>query len=108
MLRSHLDINAVEHQDVSVRTTLTLDDDVARRLTERTRLTGASFKQVVNETLRAGLQGAEKPAAALPPFRVTPKPGGFRPGVDLRRLNQLNDELEIEAVSSARTPAPER
>ena len=79
-----------------MRTTLTLDDDLARRLTERSRLTGASFKQVVNDALRAGLDGAEKPAMPLPPFRVTPWPGGFRPGVDLRRLNQLNDELEIE------------
>jgi hypothetical protein len=79
-----------------VRTTLTIDDDVARSLVEQTRLTGASFKQVVNETLRAGLQGAQKPASALPPFKVTPKAGGFRTGVDVRRLNQLNDELEIE------------
>jgi hypothetical protein len=77
-----------------MRTTLTLDDDVAHRLSELSRLTGASFKQVVNETLRAGLQGAEKPAPSLPPFRVTPKAAGFRSGVDVRRLNQLNDELE--------------
>jgi hypothetical protein len=81
-----------------MRTTLTLEDDVARRLTERTRLTGASFKQVVNETLRAGLEGAEKPAPALPAFQVIPKAAGFRPGVDVRRLNQLNDELEAEAL----------
>ena len=81
-----------------MRTTLTLDEDVAHRLQERTRLTGASFKQVVNETLRAGLQGSEKPARPLPPFRVTPKAGGFRSGVDVRRLNQLNDELESEQL----------
>ncbi len=81
-----------------MRTTLTLDEDVAHRLRELTRLTGASFKQPVNETLRAGLQGAQKPAPPLPPFRVTPKAGGFRSGVDVLRLNQLNDELESEAL----------
>jgi hypothetical protein len=88
-----------------VRTTLTIDDDLARRLAEQRRRTGASFKQVVNDTLRAGLDGAEKPASPLPPFRVTPKAGGFRPGVDLRRLNQLNDELEIEAVFPRQAPS---
>lgn len=93
-----LDISYDAHHDALMRTTLTLDEDVARYLTERTRLTGASFKQVVNDTLRAGLEGAEKPAAAPPPFRVTPKAAGFRPGVDVRRLNQLNDELEAERL----------
>ena len=83
-----------------MRTTLTLDEDVARRLGEITRLTGASFKQVVNETLRAGLQGGQKPAPPLPPFRVKPKAGGFRTGVDVLRLNQLNDELESERLLS--------
>ncbi len=88
-----------------MRTTLTLDEDVAYRLGELTRMTGASFKQVVNETLRAGLQGAQKPAPSLPRFRVTPKAAGFRVGVDVRRLNQLNDELDTEARFD-RTSAP--
>ncbi len=79
-----------------MRTTLTLDDDVAHQLSERQRLTGMSFKQVVNATLRAGLQSAQQPVASLPPFRVTPKAAGFRTGVDVLRLNQLNDELEGE------------
>jgi hypothetical protein len=82
-----------------MRTTLTLDDDVAHQLAERQRLTGESFKQLVNDALRAGLQSGQTPAAALPPFRVTPKFAGFRAGVDVRRLNQLNDELEAEAFS---------
>jgi hypothetical protein len=80
----------------SVRTTLTLDDDVAHQLTERQRLTGMSYKELVNATLRAGLQSAQQPAAAPPPFRVMPKAAGFRAGVDVLRLNQLNDELESE------------
>jgi hypothetical protein len=63
----------------------------------------------VNETLRAGLDGTEKPARAIAPFRVTPKAAGFRPGIDVRRLNLLNDELEAELLSHPpATATPER
>ena len=78
-----------------MRTTLTLDEDVAHELQELTRRSGESFKEVVNGVLRRGLHG-EKPAAQLPRFEVTPKACGFRRGLDLLRLNQLSDELEIE------------
>ena len=81
----------------TMRTTVTLDDDVAHFLQQRQRLTGATFKQVVNETLRAGLRTDQVPGSAPPPFRVTPKAAGFRAGVDPLRLNRLNDELEQEA-----------
>lgn len=81
-----------------MRTTLTLDDDVAHQLRELARQRGASFKEVVNDTLRAGLQRGRKPATRLPPFRVVPKACGFRSGVDVLRLNQLNDELESERL----------
>jgi len=78
-----------------MRTTLTLDDDVARELQELTRHSGESFKEVVNEVLRRGLHG-EKPTSQLPRFKVIPKACGFRSGVDFLHLNQLSDELEIE------------
>jgi hypothetical protein len=78
-----------------MRTTLTLDDDVAKELQERARRSAESFKEVVNETLRRGLR-AEKPASRLPRFAVKAKACGFRSGVDLLHLNQLNDELEME------------
>ena len=38
-----------------MRTTLTLDDDVAVMLEKTRRAKGLSFKQIVNEALRAGL-----------------------------------------------------
>jgi hypothetical protein len=79
-----------------MRTTLTLDDDVARLLRERTRLTGAPFKRVVNDAIRSGLQAGRQPAEPLVPFRVAPKAAGFRSGIDVLRLNQLNDEIESE------------
>lgn len=79
-----------------MRTTLTLDDALARELRALARQTDRSFKEVVNETLRRGLAQGAEPAPALPPFRVVPKACGFRPGVDVYGLNRLNDELEID------------
>ena len=78
-----------------MRTTLTLDDDLADALKERARLLDKPFKQVVNDTLRRGLS----PAAIQedrPVFVVKPNHSGFKPGIDPLRLNQLNDELEVE------------
>jgi hypothetical protein len=56
------------HHDV--RTTLTLDDDVANLLSKEVRRSGESFKSVVNRSLRLGLMAAKRPAAK--PFRVKP------------------------------------
>lgn len=78
-----------------MRTTLTLDDDVADFLKLQSRLQDRSFKQVVNEVLRRGMApGTQGPE--LPPYRVVPNRSGLVPGVDPLRLNQLNDELEVE------------
>ncbi|MCY4115028.1 MAG: antitoxin [Chloroflexi bacterium] len=77
-----------------MRTTLTLDADVADFLREQARLRNRPFKQIVNDTLRRGMSPAapeERPA-----YRVTPHHGGFRAGVDPLKLNQLNDELETQ------------
>jgi ribbon-helix-helix CopG family protein len=79
-----------------MRTTLTLDEDVARQLKEKARRSGESFKEVVNSALRQGLAQGKRPGAKLPRFEVKPKACGFRSGVDVLRLNQLNDELEME------------
>ena len=77
-----------------MRTTLTLDDDVADSIKEQARLLNMPFKRIVNDALRRGMSpGAPE---ERPVFRVTPLSGGFRPGVDLLRLNQLNDELETQ------------
>ena len=79
-----------------MRTTLTLDDDLARQLREEARHSGKSFKEVVNTTLRSGLGRGDKPVDRGPPFRVRPKACGFRSGIDLLKLNQLHDELALE------------
>src|SRR4029077_17308544 len=94
------------HHDVSMRTTLTLDEDLARQLQEMARRAGISFKEIVNDTLRKGINRGEKPAAQIPRFTVKPKACGFRSGVDPLRLNQLNDELEMEDFQRKLTAGP--
>lgn len=81
-----------------MRTTLTLEQDVAERLAQEARRTGKSFKSVVNEALRLGLGLAGKPLPRKP-FRVEPHSLGLRPGFDADRMNQLLDELEVEESS---------
>lgn len=78
-----------------MRTTVTLDDDVASRVKELAHVRRTSFKEALNEVLRRGLNAQDLEGAAEPRFEVRPHPGGFRPGVDPRRLNQLVDELEV-------------
>src|SRR6266545_3257371 len=51
----HLDIIHEGHHDVRVRTTLTLERDVAERVRAEVRRTGKGMKSVVNEALRLGL-----------------------------------------------------
>jgi hypothetical protein len=77
-----------------MRTTITLDPDVAVRLERLTRERGISFKEAVNSTLRAGFEGGSAPNAyVLPTY-----PMGVRPGIDLDRALQLDAAIEDEEV----------
>lgn len=64
-----VDIKALTLEHHDVRTTLTLDDDVTARLERLRRKRKASFKQIVNDAMRAGLDALEKPRP-LKPFRT--------------------------------------
>lgn len=78
-----------------MRTTLTIDDDLAGLLQRRARETGASFKETVNRTLRAGLGEAVASKKRKAPKTQTHS-FGVRPGIDLDKIGQLADELEDE------------
>ena len=80
-----------------MRTTLTIEDDLAAALKDRARLSGRSFKAVVNEVMRNGLTVGDKPLARRSRFKVAAARRGFLPGVDSLKLNQLVDELEVDA-----------
>jgi len=75
-----------------VRTTLSLDDDVARLLEKESRRSGASFKEVVNRFLRLGLMATNRPARK--PFVVKPRSLGLPSGVTYDNVEQLVEHLE--------------
>jgi len=81
-----------------MRTTVTLDADVAADLKRRARRSGKPFRQLLNDALRAGLRVVDAP----PPrsYRIEPVSlGGPVPGIDLDRALRLADALDDEAVS---------
>jgi hypothetical protein len=79
-----------------MRTTLTLEPDVAMKLKRRMAERKIPLKTAVNEALRAGLKETAD-VKRRPKFKVVPHAGGgFQPGIDPNRLNQLVDELEVE------------
>ena len=81
-----------------MRTTLTLDDDLAGLLKQRARELGIPFKEAVNRTIRT-VWASRRGPTAIPRPRPIPHSFGFRPGVDLDKLGQLADELEAEAFA---------
>jgi hypothetical protein len=78
-----------------VRTTLTLDDDVARLVEDAVHREHRPMKQIVNDALRRAL------APRVPremPYRLMPHESAVRPGFDMAGFNRLVDELDDEAV----------
>ena len=77
-----------------MRTTLTLDDDVAARLKAESRRAGRPFREIVNETLRRGL-ASRRAAARSQDFRVTTRDlGDLRPGLSLDDVAGLLEQVE--------------
>ncbi len=77
-----------------MRTTLTLDDDVARVLQKESRRSGASFKQVINHFLRLGLVAASSKHLMPKPFTVTPRKLGLPAGLTYDNIEQVLEVLE--------------
>jgi hypothetical protein len=76
----------------SIRTTLSLDEDVASKLRAEARRSGKSFRTVVNETIRRGLVSAKAPEQE--PYKVRSSPMGLRPGLSLDSISQLLEQIE--------------
>jgi hypothetical protein len=77
-----------------MRTTLTLDDDVASRLQAEARRTGRPFRTVVNERLRMALAQGDA-VRKRKPFKVEPRAmGGPSAGVSYDNVGALLEEIE--------------
>jgi hypothetical protein len=79
-----------------MRTTVTLDPDVAAKLKEETRTRGISFKEALNSSIRRGLDPGER--ARSTPYKVRTAKMGARPGVNLDKALRLAGELEDEEI----------
>jgi hypothetical protein len=81
-----------------MRTTLTLDDRIARALKVLAHRTGKPFKQVVNETLQAGLSVKDAPKPRK--YRLKPVSlGDVVPGIDLNKALRLAAALEDDEIA---------
>lgn len=79
-----------------MRTTLSLDPDVARLIEDEVHRLRKPFKEVVNEALRRGLAPGRRSARQT--YRVSVHTAKLRAGFDKTGFNKLADELEDEAV----------
>ncbi|MCP9453462.1 MAG: ribbon-helix-helix domain-containing protein [Nitrospira sp.] len=76
-----------------MRTTLTLDDDVAAKLKAEARRLGLSFRETVNAALRRGL--ATQRSVSRKPFRVMSRDlGNPQPGLTLDSIADLIEQVE--------------
>ncbi|MGO8956472.1 MAG: CopG family transcriptional regulator [Streptosporangiaceae bacterium] len=73
-----------------MRTTVTLDADVAARLKQVARDRGVSFKEALNSAVRAGLSASHSPQ----PYRTPARPLGLRPEINLDKALQVAGEIE--------------
>lgn len=71
-----------------MRTTLTLDPDIAARAREGAARLNKPFKEIINAALRVGLDGILAPPAAKP-YRTKAHPMGLRPGFNYDNVSEL-------------------
>ncbi len=78
-----------------MRTTLTLDPDVAAKVKRGASQLGKPLKEVINAALRLGLDQVLKPPAAKR-FRTQPRPLGLRRGLSYDNIAELLARAESE------------
>ena len=79
-----------------MRTTITLEDDVVERARAAATRLRTSFREVVNEALRVGLEKMEGPTTERA-YSTKPHDLGLRPGVDLDNIQELLARIEGES-----------
>jgi hypothetical protein len=77
-----------------MRTTLTLDDDVAAKLKAEARRSGRPFREIVNDTLRRGL-AARRASTRRRTFKVSVRDlGELKPGLSLDNVGEILERVE--------------
>ena len=77
-----------------MRTTLTLDDDVAAKLKTESHRARRPFREIVNDTLRRGLE-SRRAAVQREPFEVRARDlGNLKPGLSLDNIAELIEHIE--------------
>lgn len=79
---------------MSIRTTVTLDDDVAERVKRESRSRGASFRDTLNDLLRTALSLRNQPRRRT--LEIKPVPMGYRPGLNYDSIEALLEYGEGE------------
>lgn len=78
-----------------MRTTLTIDDDIAAKLVRASRASGKSFKEVVNTTLRRGLLESQSAARQTRAFVVQAQSlGRLKAGVTLDKISSVLEDVD--------------
>ena len=86
-----------------MRTTLTLDDDVAAALVQRRAERGTGLRREVNDLLRAGLAAVSQPSAgAGEPYELPTFDPGRALITDLRALKDLLDDEDDDRALRGR------
>ena len=82
-----------------MRTTLTIEDALAKQLQDIVHRSGKSFNDVVNDALRAGIQDGRIVKASRPFWLVPQSMGDVRNRYDLDKSLELADRLEDEELA---------
>ena len=79
-----------------MRTTVTLEDEIATELERIAFESKKSFKAVINDLLKRALRESKKAASSAPFFMPPHACGGLINGGDFDKATQLDAELEDE------------
>ncbi len=79
-----------------MRTTITLDDDVAAAVARRRAERGTRLREEINELLRAGLSTTSRPAAEDESYELPTYDPGRRLIADDRAMKSLLDDEDVE------------
>ena len=92
--QARYDVSAKQNRDITMRSTLSLDPDVAQLLQEAMARSKKPYKTVVNDALRRGLSALQVQKRSA--FKVEAFAMGWDATLDPAGFNRLVDELAVE------------